>query len=149
MDVAKLFGVGSFKDKQIEAFKAFVSGKDTFVSLPTGYGKSVIYAALPIIFDRLLTRKGSITVCISPLTSLMIDQRGKFGPLGLSTEFVGEAQVNPDAISKVLKGEVQLVFISPENIICNPKFRNMFLSERYKECLVALVVDEAHCVKTW
>ena len=51
VDVAKLFGVGSFKDKQIEAFKAFVSGKDTFVSLPTGYGKSVIYAALPIIFE--------------------------------------------------------------------------------------------------
>ena len=74
VDVAKLFGVWSFKDKQIEAFKAFVSGKDTFVSLPTGYGKSVIHAALPIIFDRLLTRKGSITVCISPLTSVRIDQ---------------------------------------------------------------------------
>ena len=34
MDVAKLFGVGSFKDKQIEAFKAFVSGKDTLDDCP-------------------------------------------------------------------------------------------------------------------
>ena len=79
VDVAKLFGVGSFKDKQIEAFKAFVSGKDTFVSLPTGYGKSVIYAALPIIFDRLLIRKGSNTVCMGEIhTSKCVCVRSAF-----------------------------------------------------------------------
>ena len=44
----------------------------------------------------------------------MIDQRDEFGLF--SSGFVGEAQVNLDAISKVLKGKVQLVFISPENI---------------------------------
>ena len=39
--------------KQLEAITAFVRGRDTFVSLPTGYGKSVIYAALPSVFDKL------------------------------------------------------------------------------------------------
>ena len=42
-----------FKDKQLEALLAFMSGKDTFVSLPTGYGKSLIYALLPSAFDNL------------------------------------------------------------------------------------------------
>ena len=39
------------KPKQIEAIKSFESGKDTFVSLPTGYGKSIIFAVLPLLFD--------------------------------------------------------------------------------------------------
>ena len=42
------------KEKQQEAIEAFVSRKDTFVSLPTGYGKSVIYVILPVMFDILL-----------------------------------------------------------------------------------------------
>ena len=38
---------------QVEALKSFISGKDTFVILPTGYGKSVIYGVLPLMFDYL------------------------------------------------------------------------------------------------
>ena len=41
------------KPKQLEAIRAFMSGNDTFVSLPTGYGKSAIYAVLPLAFDIL------------------------------------------------------------------------------------------------
>ena len=46
-------GLRELKPKQIEAIQSFVSGRDTFVSLPTGYGKSVIFAILPILFDFL------------------------------------------------------------------------------------------------
>lgn len=73
-------------------------------------------------------------MCISPLTSLMMDQRSKFTP-----EFVVEAQTDHATERSVLRGEVQLVFITPERL----------LSTKYKENLVPLVVDEAHCVKTW
>lgn len=38
---------------QIEAIDAFVSRQDTFVSLPTGYGKSAIFATLPLVFVKL------------------------------------------------------------------------------------------------
>ena len=48
-------------------------------------------------------------MCVSPLTSLMIDQRSKF--TCISTEFVGELQTNDDAVAQVLKGQVQLVFM--------------------------------------
>ena len=43
----------------------------------------------------------------------------------------------------------QAVFITPECIITNKTFRNMLLSVPYQEKLVALVIDEAHCIKTW
>jgi len=38
----------------MEAVGAFVSGKDVFIVLPTGYGKSIIYAILPLLFDHML-----------------------------------------------------------------------------------------------
>ena len=88
-------------------------------------------------------------MCISPLTSLMIDQRAKFSPRGLRVEFVGEAQTDSLTERRVLKGHVQLLYISPESAICNSKYRSMFMSPPYRENLVTLAVDEAHCVTTW
>ena len=46
-------GLESLKEKQREAIVCFLKSKDTFVCLPTGYGKSVIYALLPYVFDHL------------------------------------------------------------------------------------------------
>ena len=46
-------GFNELKDKQLEAIVSFVGGQDTFVLLPTGYGKSVIYSMLPVVFDKL------------------------------------------------------------------------------------------------
>ena len=88
-------------------------------------------------------------MCISPLTSLMLDQKAKYSPRGLNVDFVGETQTDVSCKRRVLKGEVQLVFITPENIIENRTYRDMLLLPVYQEKLVALVIDEAHCVKTW
>ena len=79
----------------------------------------------------------------------MIAQQAKFTAIGLSTKFVGEAEENREVVSKVLNGDVQLVFISPENLINNKSYRDMLLSVKYKNKLVGLIVDEVHCVKTW
>ena len=79
----------------------------------------------------------------------VMDQRAKFVPKGLKAEFVGEAQTNREAERMVKKGEIQLVFISPENIVWSDQFRRMLFSEVYVSNLVAIVVDEAHCIKTW
>ena len=48
-----VLGFKELKEKQKEAVMAFVQGHDTFVALPTGYGKSIIYAILPLVFDKL------------------------------------------------------------------------------------------------
>ena len=67
---------------------------------------------------------------ISPLTSIMIDQCSKYT---LRMKFVGGEQNDINAKRKVLKGEVQLVFISPDGTINNPVYRNMLLSHEYKK----------------
>ena len=82
--------------------------------------------------------KESTVVCISPLTALMVEQVVKFNKLGITAEFVGEAQSDASARSRVLNAEVQIVLISLENAILNPMYRNMFLSRVYKHRMVAL-----------
>ena len=43
----------TLKPKQLEAIQAFCSGKDVFISLPTGYGKSMIYGLLPLVYNKI------------------------------------------------------------------------------------------------
>ena len=54
----------TFEAEEREAIAAFVSGNDVFVSLPTGYGKSFCYVLLPLVFDELLQRSGSIVLLL-------------------------------------------------------------------------------------
>ena len=75
----------------------------------------------------------------------MIDQKDKFIKKGIRAEFFGQAQDDEAAIAAVIKGDIQLVYISPENLLCNMAFRKMSLSDKYKNYLRALVVDEPHC----
>ena len=56
MECERRLGYESLKDKQVEAVSTFMKGNDIFVSLPTGYGKSIIYAILPHAFDSIRGR---------------------------------------------------------------------------------------------
>ena len=69
--------------------------------------------------------KGSIVVVVTPLISLMIDQKEKFSQKSLTVQFVGNAQTDERVVLSVLNGEVQLVYISPESVLQNRKYRNM------------------------
>lgn len=141
-------GYTSLKDKQKEVITKFVSGRDVFATLPTGYGKSLCYGCLPLIYDQLRSIRGSIAVVVSPLSALMKDQVDSFRKRGISAAFVTsdcDEQISID----VVEGRYQLVFISPEQLISRERFRSMCMNECYTERLVAFVVDEAHCVKKW
>ena len=70
---AKAIGYQELKREQLNAMTEFVSGRDVFVVLPTGFGKSLIYASLPIVFDTLLGTQGSTIVVVTPLTAIMKD----------------------------------------------------------------------------
>ena len=59
-DIAGLFGVRLFKEKQNEVIGMFLSRRNTFVSLPMGYSKSIICTTLPLVFDRLLDRNEAL-----------------------------------------------------------------------------------------
>ena len=96
------------------------------------------------ISSLILGSSNSIVVVVTPLISLMIDQREKFSQKGFTVEFVGKAQKDEEAVLSVLNGRVQLVYISPENLLGNARFRAMMLSDCYQKRLRTLVVDEAH-----
>ena len=67
MDASVSFGNNELKLEQHKALKAFVEGRDVFVALPTGYGKSLCYALLPAIFDskKELVEKNNIHLYVS------------------------------------------------------------------------------------
>ena len=88
-------------------------------------------------------------LCVSPLIAIMIEQSAKFTALGVNAQFVGEAQTDATVRQCIIDGQFQLVFISPENLLCNSQYRGMLCLSQYKTKLVAIVVDEADCVKVW
>ena len=113
--VLESIAIVGLKEKQQEAVVAFLSYKDVFVSLPAGYGKSFICGILPILYIadcaryilmhyvilmmlNTVGKSGSIVVCVSPLASLMIDQKTKFTLQGVTTDFVGESQSDTQAL---------------------------------------------------
>ena len=68
-------GYENLLPEQKTAIINFVCGHDVFVCLPTGFGKSLIYFSLPLIYDTLYSRnKSSIIIVVSPLNALMDDQ---------------------------------------------------------------------------
>ena len=71
---AASLGYSRLKPQQLEAMMQFLGGKDVFVVLPTGFGKSLIYACMPLVFDILHATNDSMVVVITPLTAIMKDQ---------------------------------------------------------------------------
>jgi bloom syndrome protein len=139
------------KEKQKKVILEFMLGNDVFCCLPTGYGKSLCYALLPLLYDSIRCAAPSIVVCISPLIALMIDQKEKFTKMGISTEFISQTYLDLDGpgINAIKEGAVQLLFISPESLLNNRQWRSLLLSEVYNKNLVCVAIDEAHCVPKW
>ncbi|MCG8622733.1 MAG: DEAD/DEAH box helicase [Proteobacteria bacterium] len=78
IEAAQRLGFASVREVQAKAITSIVAGKDVFVSLPTGTGKSLCFALVPLVFDRLLGyesgTESSIAIVVSPLIALMKDQ---------------------------------------------------------------------------
>ena len=67
---ASELGYPQLKPEQADVIEAFVNGRDVFAVLPTGYGKSLCYGCLPVVFDKLLGKLDgdrSIVVVVSPM----------------------------------------------------------------------------------
>ena len=120
-------GIEALKPLQREAIWTFALGRDVFVCLPTGFGKSLCYALLPLVFDSLRGHKGSIALCLSPLMALMMEQRSKFTVKGIRAEFVGQLQHAILALTAVKHGKFQLLYVSPECMLSNPQWKEMLL----------------------
>lgn len=93
---AKHLGCDRVKPEQEKAIRDFMAGKDVFVALPTGYGKSLCYAALPFAFDcvRSVSKPSSIVLVVSPLLVLMKDQVSIYSLKGLTSAYVSSEAEN-------------------------------------------------------
>lgn len=148
-DVAKIFKIPSFNEHQKTALLTVVKEKcDLFVNLPTAYGKSLIFQAIPFIFDSLENNKGHIVVVVSPLINLIQDQVERLKQLGVSAVNLSDIEDEKER-RRVESGCFQIVYGTPEAWLQNERWRDMLKNSTYTSKLRAVAVDEAHVIKQW
>ena len=143
------FGLAELKDEQKKALFYLLSGKDVFVNLPTGFGKSLIYQLAPLVAEEVSRRnygniRSGIVLVISPLVSLIQDQGKGLQKRGIKASFIGGGLEEAN-FKEIVNGEMNIVYSSAEAMLANDRWREMICSQVYQKNVVAVAVDEAHC----
>ncbi|KAI3435708.1 hypothetical protein D9Q98_001766 [Chlorella vulgaris] len=139
------FGFDAFRGRQLEAIQAALNGKDSFVLMPTGGGKSLCYALLPAI-------RAGLVLVVSPLIALMQDQVESLRARGLRADFLsstrseGERRRLLDDMQQ-RKPDTQLLFVTPE-LLSTEGFMRCLRCAYAAGALLLVAVDEAHCVSS-
>ena len=142
-ELKKYFGFSTFKGQQEEIIKNLLEGKDIFVLMPTGGGKSLCYQ-LPALISE------GTAIVVSPLIALMKNQVDAIN--GLSSD-EGVAHVLNSSLNKtqtkqvfddIKAGKTKLLYVAPESLI-----KEDYL-EFLKDITISFVaIDEAHCISEW
>lgn len=143
------FKLKEFRCNQLDAVNATLMGKDVFVLMPTGGGKSLCYQ-LPALCNSGKT-KGS-TVVVSPLISLMQDQVFHLKKKGISAAMIsGKAEIEERSgvFGDFIGGRLSLLYVSPEMLNLSNQLRNAMKNLSDRNMLARIVIDEAHCVSSW
>jgi ATP-dependent DNA helicase RecQ len=139
----KYFGFDNFKGNQEPIIKNVIAGRDTFVLMPTGGGKSLCYQ-LPAVM-----RKGTAIV-ISPLIALMknqVDAMRNFSTGDEVAHFLNSSLTKAEITrvkSDVLGGMTKLLYVAPESLT---KEDNIEFLKNVDISFYA--IDEAHCISEW
>ena len=139
MLLKNVFGYDEFRPLQQEIIDRTLAGKDSFVLMPTGGGKSMCFQIPALCFN-------GITIVVSPLISLMKDQVQALKANGVKADFFNSSispQEENNVISRATEGEIQLLYLSPEKLI---SVSNTWLT---KLNIKLVAIDEAHCVSMW
>lgn len=137
------FGIPCFRPGQREAIEAVLAGRDVFVCMATGAGKSLCYQFPPVYVEC------RVAVVVSPLISLMEDQVSRLRARGISACYASSTLPYPELLSvqeRVGHGDFRVVFLAPERLEAwLPTFVQLAAAGQ----LQLLAVDEAHCVSEW
>ncbi|XP_063928003.1 uncharacterized protein LOC135141081 [Zophobas morio] len=148
--LVQVFGLRKFRKNQLEAINATMSGKDTFILMPTGGGKSLCYQ-IPAISDF---RANSVTIVVSPLLSLIQDQVQRLCSYGIGAASLSNAD-NLDNLHQIMlelrspSCRIRLLYVTPEKINGSQQTRRLLDFLVNARRLARIVVDEAHCVSQW
>lgn len=147
------FHLRGFRLNQLEAIDSTLSGKDTFVLMPTGGGKSLCYQ-LPSVVSTGSTK--GVTIVISPLLSLMHDQvshlrRNKIKAYLINGETPREERqwVMGALSTSAPEKQIELLYITPEMVSKSHAIMDRLEELNRKQRLARIVIDEAHCVSQW
>ncbi|MDR1719326.1 MAG: DNA helicase RecQ [Dysgonamonadaceae bacterium] len=139
----KNFGFGTFKRNQEAVIRNVLDGKDTFVLMPTGGGKSLCYQLPSLLME-------GTAIVISPLIALMknqVDAMRNFSETNGVAHFINSS-LNKAAIDQVkediLNEKTKLLYVAPESLT---KEDNIDFLRQVKVSFYA--VDEAHCISEW
>lgn len=139
----KYFGFTSFKGNQEEIIKNVLEGKDAFVLMPTGGGKSLCYQLPSLLLE-------GTSIIISPLIALMknqVDAMRSFSEEDGVAHFLNSS-LNKAAITKVkhdiVNGKTKMLYVAPESLT---KEENIQFLKKVKISFYA--IDEAHCISEW
>jgi ATP-dependent DNA helicase RecQ len=136
----QVFGFDKFRGNQEQIINNLMAGKNTFVIMPTGAGKSLCYQ-LPAIVQE------GTAIVISPLIALMKNQVDLLNGVGVNAQFLNSTLTKTEMArvkKEVLAGEVKLLYVAPESLTKEDNIG--FL----KSALISFVaIDEAHCISEW
>jgi len=139
----RFFGFDSFKGHQEDIIKNLLSGKNTFVIMPTGGGKSLCYQLPALIKD-------GTAIIISPLIALMknqVDALRNFGTKQGIAHFLNSSLSKPEIMqvkSDMTNGVTKLLYVAPESLT---KEENVEFLKGIEISFYA--IDEAHCISEW
>ncbi|PRW57979.1 ATP-dependent DNA helicase Q-like 1 isoform A [Chlorella sorokiniana] len=145
-----VFGNPSFRSRQRDIVEAALSGRNCFVLMPTGGGKSLTYQ-LPAVLSR------GITVVVTPLLSLMQDQVQALNGLacgGVPTTYLSSQQTETEARAVHLelckpRPSIKLLYVTPEQLVKGERLKRELGTLHSRGLLARIVIDEAHCVSAW
>ena len=137
------FGFDSFKGNQEAIINNLMDGKDTFVLMPTGGGKSLCYQLPSLLME-------GVAIVISPLIALMknqVDAMRNFSEEDGVAHFINSSLSRPEiqaVKADILAGKTKLLYLAPESL---NKDENVDFLKGVKISFYA--VDEAHCISEW